>query len=345
MGDPLRFGLIGSGSQGRYLSEALAMTGQASLVACADPSPEARAAAARECGWGAAYSDYRELLAQAPVDAVIVATVHDQLQPAARAAVQAGKHLFVEKPMALNAADGEALVQAARAAGRRLMVGFTLRFMPERILMKRLLDVGAIGEVVHVVAGQLIGAIGGWLGDPAHGGGPLLYIGTHVLDQVLWVVDRRAERVHAEVEWADSGVDAGAAVTIRFAGGVTAQVLSSQRMGGRYGWLDLIGTAGRLRVEWESGELYIESGTMDAYRHPTRIEVPRTAYLPAPGPDARPRLSGVSYVRNWMAEMTEFIAAIREDRDPTVTGEDAVRVLRITDAVFASARSGAPVAL
>ena len=327
MADKLRFGLIGCGGQGRYLSEALAMTGQAELTACADPSAEAREKTVALCGYKLVDEDPAQMLAHAPVDAVIVATTHDQLQPCAMAAVEAGKHVLVEK------------------ANRKLMVGYTLRFLPERLHLKKLLDDGAIGDTVHVLAGQMIGAIGGWLGDPATGGGPLLYIGTHVIDQVLWVVDRPAERVYAEVDFTETGVDASAQITVRFADGVVAQVCTSQRMGGRYGWLDVIGSAGRLRAEWERPEVYVESQTIDGYRSPTVIRVPEGAYQPAPSSEAQARVSGFRYVRSWAAELSEFIAAINEDRPPAVTGEDGVRVLQISDAVFESARSGRPVAL
>lgn len=346
MADKLQFGLIGCGSQGQYLSEALAMTGMADLAACCDVKAEA-AEQARAClGFEEAYGDCEEMLSRALLDAVIVATTHDQLQPAALAAVSAGKHVLVEKPMALNAAEGRELVTAAQDAGVNLMVGYTLRFMPERILMKQLLDEGAVGEIAHVIAGQVIGGLSGWLADPARGGGPLLYVGTHVLDQVLWVVGSRAERVFAEVTWKEEGgVEAGVDLTIRFASDVVAQVCTSQKMGGRYGWLDIIGSAGRVRTEWESNELYVESRAIDAYRHPARIEVPMEPYLPPVEPGARGSMVAVKYLRMWAAELAEFCNSIIEKRPPTVTGEDAVWVLEVTDAVFESARTGGSVEL
>lgn len=344
MSQPARFGLIGAGSQGRYLSEALAMTGRAELVACADPKPDATALAVQHCGYRTAYEDCATMLSSEDLDAVIVATIHDQLQPAALAAVEAGCHAFVEKPMALCAADGRALVEAARQADRRLMVGYTLRFMPERILLKRLLDEGAIGEVVHIGGGQLIGAMGGWLGERAHGGGPLYYIGAHIIDNVLWVAGRRAERVFAEVDWKPEGdVEAGVQLTIRFEGGVTAAVCTSQKLGGRYGWLDVMGTAGRMRAEWESHNLLIQSARIEQYRHLTTIRVPVDANLPPAPPDAVARVSGAAYIRMWMAEFVEFLDAIEQDRDPSVSGEDGLRCLEVIDAVFESARTGAAV--
>ncbi len=344
MDDAIRLGLIGSGGQGQYLSEAAKITGQVELVACADLRPEAAQATAAMLGYREWYGNAAEMLDEAEIDAVIVATSHDQLQPAAMDAVRAGKHALVEKPMALTAAAGQALVDAARAADVRLMAGYTLRFLPERREMRRLLDAGAVGEITHITAGQLIGRMGGWLGERAKGGGPLYYVGSHALDFVLWMAGSPAERVFAEVTWAeDADVELDVSATIRFADGFVAQLITSQRMGGRYGWCDVIGSAGRLRAVWESPQVYVESQALPEYRLPTRIEVPPTAHHPAFPADASARLAGFKYVRSWGAEITEFVSAIREGRDPSIPGEDAVAVLRVIDAIFASAESGCAV--
>ena len=347
----LKLGLIGSGSQGRYLSEAAGCTDAVEFVACCDPNPAATEEAVRLIGYREAYSDCSQMLAQADIEAVIVATVHDQLQPAAMAAAQAGKHVLVEKPMALCAADARELVSAAESAGVRLMVGYSLRFMPPRVLMRRLLDEGAVGEVKQVMAGQCIGGMGGWLGEREHGGGPLFYIGTHALDQMIWAVGARAERVSAEMNWAETGgvetggVETDAMINIRFENGALGQLVASQTLGGRYGWLDVLGSAGRIRAQWESDSLWVQSSAIPEYANLTEITVPPTAYIPAPARAAVAQVSGFAYIRTWAAELTEFVSAIREDRPPSVTGEDGVRVLEVLDAAFESARSGEMVAV
>jgi len=345
MADRLRFGLIGCGSQGRYLSEALRLTGQADLVACADVKPEAARLAVNQCGYERAYTDRDEMLARADVDAVIVATTHDQLQPCAMAVVRAGRHLFVEKPMALDAAGARSIAEAAARSGVKVMVGYTLPFLATRVRMKQLLKDGAVGDIVHVLAGQIIGKMGGWLARPEHGGGPLLYIGTHVIYQVLDVVERRAERVFAEVTRTETGVDEQCFVTVRFQAGIVAQICTSQRLGGRYGWIDVLGSAGRVRSEWESDEVFVQSSAIEAYRDPTTIRVPAESIGPNIAQGQKASVSAFDYVRAWADEFAEFMAAIKEDRDPAVTAEDGVRVLEITDAVFESGRSGGPVDL
>lgn len=344
MPDVLRFGLIGCGSQGRYLSEALRMTGRAQLTACADVRAEAAETARARCGYQKAYNDYLEMLAVAPLDAVIVATTHDQLFPCAMAAAKAGKHVFVEKPMALNARDGMTLANTARDARVKLMVGYTLRFMPDRILMKRLLDEGAIGSVAHLGGGQLIGGMGGWLGEKAHGGGPLYYIGAHIIDTVLWLAGCGPERVYAEIDWKEgSDVEAGVQMVLRFPGGVTGQVCTSQKLGGRYGWVDVMGSGGRMRAEWESHDLTIQSTVRPEYRHLTTLHLTQLDYMPPVQPDAEARVSGFGYVRFWMSEFAQFIDAIENNTEPPVTGTDGVRVLQVIDAAFESAQTGKPV--
>jgi predicted dehydrogenase len=139
------------------------------------------------------------------------------------------------------------------------------------------------------------------------------------------------------------GVEGDAMMTVRFPGGTVAHVCTSQRMGGRYGWLDLLGSKGRIHAEWESNVLTIQSQVVDAYKNLTHIEVPVAAYLPAPAAGARASLASHAYIRMWAAELGEFAAAITQGRDPAVTGEDGVRVLQVTDAAFESARSSKPV--
>jgi len=343
MSDTMKFGLIGCGGQGRYLSDALNITGLAEMSACADLIPEKAEEAAAQCGYKSTYTDAAEMLEKADLDAVIVATIHDQLQPCGMQVVQAGKHLFIEKPMALNAPDGRELVAAADDAGVKIMVGYTLPFLPARVRMKQLLDEGAVGDIVHVTAGQLIGKMGGWLGTPEHGGGPLLYVGTHFIYQVLDVVEPKAERVYAEVDFTDEGVDAWCLFTVRFQGGIVAQMTTSQRMGGRYGWIDIVGSEGRLRSEWESNALAVQSRTVPQYKDLTTIDVDPAITGPATKLGTMASVTSFKYVRSWAAEFMEFIAAIQENRPPRVSGEDGVRVLEICDAVIESGKTGRPV--
>ena len=342
----LRFGLIGGGVQGCCLSEAARLSGAVELVACADLNRDAAERAASICGYGETFVDSETMLSKANVDAVIVATAHDQLQPMGMQVVRAGKHLFIEKPMALTAAAARELVAAAAAAGVKMMVGYTLPFMAPRVRMKQLLAQGAVGDIALVFAGQIINPLtSGWLADAKRGGGPLFYVGTHVIYQVLDVVERRARRVYAEVSRNQAGVEEACLFTVHFDGGVVAQIATSQQLDGRYGWIDVVGTAGRMRSEWERPELTVQSTVIDAYKNETVIFVPEDSIGPQMEQGKVASLMAYKYIRAWASEFQDFIGAINEDRQPAVTGEDGLRVLEITDAIIESGRTAQPVEL
>ena len=160
------------------------------------------------------------------MDAVIVAVPHRYLKEVALSAINAGKHVFIEKPMGLNAAEGAEVVEAAARRGVVAMVGYCMRYSLSRMFIKSLLDRGAVGDVSFVAAGKGGGPLGGWLGGPyAEGGGQLLFLGSHLTDQVLWMTSDDAEAVSGTVRWTPGGTDETSAYTVRLKGGAVADVL------------------------------------------------------------------------------------------------------------------------
>lgn len=329
MSNPYKIGLIGAGRHGRYIAPFTREAGDIILAAAADVSEEALDKAVTDCGFQRAYTHYQEMLAQEALDAVIVATPHHLLYDACLAAINAGKHVFVEKPMALTLAQGQAIVAAANQAGVKLMVGYCLRFNAARTAMKELIERGAVGKITAVMAGKGSAPHTGWLADPHTGGGQLLFLGSHLIDQVLWMVDSPTESVYAEMTLrSDTGADETTAFTLRFADGVRAQLLVSQRVGVGFDYVEIFGTAGRVRAEWPGMVLTVQSSALPAYNNPTTIGV-----------------QGESHRPMYVAELCEFIAAIRGQRQPAISGEDGLRTLAVLDAVVASAQAGARVAV
>lgn len=327
--DELKVGLIGAGRHGRYIAPMIRQAGEVSLCAAADVSEEALDRAMSECGFSTGYALYQDMLEDEPLDAVIVATPHHLLHEASLAVIRAGKHLFVEKPMALNRMQGEAIVNAARQAKVALMVGYCLRFNAVRTRMKELLMRGAVGEITAVMAGKGSPPHTNWLADPAQGGGQMLFLGSHLIDQVLWMVDGPAESVYAEMtKRRDTGADETTSFTMTFANDVRAQMVVSQNVGVGFDYVEILGTAGRLRTEWSSMMLHVQSTALPAYAEMTTM-----------------RVQGESHQPMYAAELCEFAAAIREKREPAVTGEDGLRTLAVMDAVFESAQTGQPVLL
>jgi predicted dehydrogenase len=326
---PLRFGLIGCGEQGRQLVRALAEVPGTRLAACADPDPGALKSIPDD--GVARFGEYQKMLREIDLDAVIVATLHSALAEAALAAVERGHHTFCEKPMATTAADGRRVVQAARRNSVNLMVGYIQRFDPLRHRMKELLDCAAFGDLAYVVAGK-----GGppleraWQHSRAHGGGQLLWVGSHLMDQLHWLLGRRVERVFAEIRRSpDTGIDLTTVATLRFEGGLVAHFDCSSAADDVYDYVEPVGVDGRGRSEWRpSYGLRVQSRRVAPF-----ASSPELAQNP-------PVLE-----RACVAELTEFAASICESRQPRVTGDDALRVLEVLDAITLSAESGQPVTL
>jgi myo-inositol 2-dehydrogenase / D-chiro-inositol 1-dehydrogenase len=326
---PLRFGLIGCGEQGRQLVIALGEVPGTQLVACCDPN--SAALNAMPADRVARFADYQTMLQEAELDAVIVATLHSALASATLASVECGHHVFCEKPLATTAPDARLVVQAARQIGVNLMVGYIQRFDPLRQRMKEFLDRDAFGELAYVVAGK-----GGpplertWQHSRAHGGGQLLWVGSHLMDQLHWLLGRRVERVYAEIRRStDTGIDLTTVATLRFEGGVIAHFDCSSAANDVYDYVEPVGTDGRGRAEWRPNYgLRVQSRRVPDYASP-----PELAQSP-------PLLD-----RACVAELTEFVNSIREARQPCVTGDDAVQVLEVLDAITLSAEFGQPVTL
>jgi predicted dehydrogenase len=279
----------------------------------------------------AQFADFQAMLDESQLDAVIVATSHDALADAALAGVLAGCHVFCEKPLATSADRARPVVDAARRGGRNLQVGYIQRFDPLRQRFKELLDAGAFGELAYVVASKG-GPIemSGWHLSRARGGGQLLWVGSHLVDQLHWLVGRRVERVFAEIRRdAASGVDLTSVVTLRFDGGLVAHLDCSQVVFDIYDYIEVVGADGRGRSEWRPGyELRVHS------RRAPEFAAPRTL-TQAP----------LTLDRGCIAELSEFVRSIQESRPPCVTGEDALRVLEVLDAIVLSAESGQPINL
>ena len=183
-------GIVGCGVVGRRRAGAL---GSARLVACADQQPERAEALARAVGTVEAERDWTRLVARPDVNIVVVATTNDALAPITLAAVQAGKHVLVEKPAARVSAELAPIVAAAAQADVRVRVGFNHRYHPALQQARKLVDADAIGPLMFVRGryghGGRIGYEKEWRADPAvSGGGELVDQGVHMIDLARWML-------------------------------------------------------------------------------------------------------------------------------------------------------------
>lgn len=192
----LKIGIIGCGgiANGKHMPS-LAKQKNAKMVAFCDILPERAEKAAADYGDADAkvFEDYRELLKEKDVDVVHVCTPNISHSEITIAALEAGKHVMCEKPMAKTSAEAIAMLDAAKRTGKKLTIGYQGRCVPESQYLKKLCDRGDLGEVYYArakaVRRRAVPTWGVFLDEEKQGGGPLIDIGTHALDLTLWMMD------------------------------------------------------------------------------------------------------------------------------------------------------------
>src|SRR5690606_27300142 len=181
----LRIGVIGAGSIAQIHLESYRANPQVELVAVADINADRARTVADSFGAPDAYGDPHEMLADPGIDAVSVCTWNDSHALWAIAAIRAGKHVLVEKPIARTLAEALEIQRVAEEHDVVVQVGFVRRHAPNCQVLKSFIDAGDLGEIYYAKASCLrrAGNPGGWFADKeVSGGGPLLDIGIHVLD-------------------------------------------------------------------------------------------------------------------------------------------------------------------
>ena len=340
MTGPLRVGLVGAGRWADAHRTTLTDAG-AVLVAVATGT-EAGAERARSA-WGVpATTDLDALLAM-DVEAVIVASPNDLHAAHARRALAAGKHVLVEKPMALSVADADALVADARPSDRVVAVGHVMRVFELFGRVKALLDAGRLGEPLHLGLDlwrrpHRAGA-GGWKTDPERLGSSILEEPVHYLDLARWYLGDPTE----VLAWSSSRPGRAALhqnldVRLRFdraadGGDRWARVTRSIAAAGHRIDLTLVGAEASLRAHW--------AGAMDADPDPDV----RLVLHHAGGDEVQDVPSATGHAHDLVRQTRAFVRAVREGTPVPATAEDGRAAVALCLAVDASLAGGVPVAV
>ncbi len=194
--DKVRIGIIGCGgiANGKHMPS-LKKLPKVEMVAFCDIVEERAVKAAKDYGaeGAAVYTDYRKLLERGDIDVVHVLTPNKQHSFITVDALEAGKHVMCEKPMAINSAEAKKMLDAAKRAGNKLTIGYQNRFRPENMYLKRCVDNDDLGRVYYAKALAVrrrgVPTWGVFLDAENQGGGPLIDIGTHALDLTLWLMN------------------------------------------------------------------------------------------------------------------------------------------------------------
>jgi predicted dehydrogenase len=252
-------GILGAGYFGAFHARAIATLPELRLAAvCAEQLALAESFAAEH--GGTPYGDWRAMLDDSAVDIVAITAPHHLHGELAVAALQAGKHVLLEKPMALSVAECSRIIAAAEAGQRKLMVGQIMHFVWPCLVARAILDRGDLGR--PVTGSSSLQKIWmeqnrrGWHLDPATGGGMLMTAGIHALDQLVWLMNGRVGSVSAAVDTSfhDQKADDSAMMLLRFADGRFGQVASiGFRDGGGTFDIDLVCERGTLRIDLDRG--------------------------------------------------------------------------------------------
>lgn len=331
----MKIGIVGCGYQGKNMARSCAHSAAWQVAACADPTTEAAQKLASEMQTPAVFDSIDALLANSDVDAVIVAVPHHQLCPISLTAIHAGKHVLVEKPVGLIEAEAAQLERAAEKAGVVVEAGYSFRRLPGWTKAKALIDAGAIGEITAVMGLFTSEPLDkGWAAAPDTGGGPLLFFGSHLIDQIIWYLNDAPVEVFAHMTHrADTKADDVTSLQIVFARGAVAQCLISQAGPAFSNSLDVFGRAGRINIRpvgFLDYAVDVESSVLPEYAKTTRLHTPYAV-------DPRTVMH--------VPQVEAFAAAIRQRIEPAVTLTEARTVLSVIDAAFKSAKAGAPVRL
>ncbi len=357
MSDILRIGIIGCGgiANGKHMP-ALKKQKDVQMVAFCDIIEERAVKAAKDYGTPDAktYTDYKKLLEDKTIDVVHVCTPNKEHSFITIDALEAGKHVMCEKPMAKTYAEAKAMLDAAKRTGRKLTIGYQNRHTPQALYVKQACDEGVLGDIYYANAIALrrraVPTWGVFLNEDEQGGGPLIDIGTHALDLTLWCMNnyrpkmvvgtkyrKLADQTQTANAWGDWDpkeftVEDSAFGFVVMENGATIILQSSWALN----ILDANEAAFRL-CGTKAGADTVDGARINGVKYGRQ-------YVEKPALNA----GGVAFYDGTSAspsdlDMAQWINAIRTDSDPCVLPEQALCVTRILEAIYTSSETGKPV--
>jgi predicted dehydrogenase len=361
MSEKLRIGMIGCGfvAQWKHMPALKSLEARMEMSAFSDLDASRAANAARTfgCPGASVFDDYRRVLDDPSIDVVHVSTPNNTHFRISVDALEAGKHVMCEKPMALSGTEARLMLEAARKTGKKLSIGYQNRFRDDALYLNEVCQSGGLGEIyyaqAHAVRRRAVPSWGAFLNRQVQGGGPLIDIGSHALDLTLWNMNNyTVESVTGSVfqklvsspegnvfgPWdpAKFEVEDAAVALIRMKNGATVFLEASWALNTldvREACTTLCGTKGGAEVRPNPDGTF--ACRLNTVMNGKLVEIV-PAIKPLAGPLAKPETPGEREARLWLD-------AIINDTEPLVKAEEAAVVTEIIEAVYASAKSGKPV--
>jgi predicted dehydrogenase len=325
--DTVRLGIVGLGWFGGVLAESARSTGVADVVSCYARTEDTRAAFAEKHGC-VAVGDLDELLADPDVDGVLVATPHSTHADIAVRTAEAGKHVFVEKPLALTVADTKRVAEAASRVGVVVQVGHNRRRQPANRRIKAMIDAGELGTVLqldgmHTASGGHKPDLPGWRKDPAEcPSGGMTALGVHTVDTFHYFIGSAKKvasfstRIHGF-----NDLDEATTVLVEYESGPVASISTTYFAPP----VVAISVFGSDAAAWneEDGKRLFTQARSDAARSEQEVET----------------------IDTLVDEIAEFARCIRGEGVPETGVAEAIEVAAVLEGIARSVESGCSVDL
>ena len=345
--EKIKIGIIGTGSISHFhMGGYRASSDIAEVTAVCDLNLDRARAFAEKYGVPHVYGSYEEMLRDAPIDPVSVTTWNNAHAPATIAALQAGKHVLCEKPLALNAVQAQEMANTAQAASRLLMVGFVRRFAQNTDALKAVIDAGDLGDLYfsQVSIVRRWGNPGGWFSDKKRsGGGALIDMGVHIIDLARYLAgnphpvsvyaatfshlgmkpDIRGVEKYKAADYSEHcDVEDAATALIRFDNGMITHVNVT--------WVENAEDSSLMHFSGSKGGAQLEP-VLEIYQD-------RHHYLNTIQPKLQ--YQGIDMEDIFAKEIRHFVTCVRDGTPCRCPAEDGVWLMKILDAVYESARTG-----
>jgi len=355
--DKLRIGIIGCGgiANGKHMPS-LKKLNTIEMVAFCDIIEERAQKAKRDYGTpdAAVYTDYKKLLEDKTIDVVHVCTPNRSHSFITVDALEAGKHVMCEKPMAINSAEAKKMLDAAARTGKKLSIGYQSRQRPDSKYMKMEAEQGTFGDIyfakAHAIRRRAVPTWGVFLNEYEQGGGPLIDIGTHALDLTLWIMNNYKPKYcvgttyHKLNEQTNQGnawgnwdpdkftVEDSAFGFVVMENGATIVLESSWALNitdVKEAMVTICGTeAGGKQLHGEGVEINGIRNNLQYTMQPN-LKAAGAAFYDGVGSGSMADM-----------DMAQWIHAILTDTDPCVLPEQAYTVTRILEGIYESAKTG-----
>ena len=338
-------GIIGVQSFGRTYFKEIEKLDCATVVAVCDANPEVLQRVCDEEGIAARYSDYRHMLADSAVDVVFIATPHFLHYQMTLDALRAGKHVFCEKPLAMNTEEAQEMARAARAAGLLLTCHYNRRQSPAVKMLKDAAGKGTFGEIYQMnvkwmarYTAFMFAANSSWRVEKKKaGGGILIGRGSHMIDAALSIMDMpKIKSINANISNRLTGfeVDDYAMVVLKLENGATIHVECSYENNiPQYEEeieYQIFGTQAGAWHRQQDGKSQFMMG---------RCAFPENRWIDL-GAEMREEDYRDAYPKSIVRD---FMEALRDGREPLITGEDGAYITTILDAAYKSSEQGCEV--